>query len=380
MGGRIFAIQEDGTLHPMAEAPYADEDLFQRLLSDYPDLLVGEQIDEASPRRWVLVSREVGVPLEAEGGDTFSVDHLFLDQDGVPTLVEVKRSSDHRIRREVVGQMLDYAAHAVAHWRPDAIRAQFEGQCAQGGVDPMAQIAELIDADPSDEEAVEAYWSQVGTNLRAGRIRLMFVADQIGGELRRVIEFLNRFMDPVEVLGVEIRQYRGRGLRALVPRLVGQTMATQGKAGTSAPKRQWDEESFFRELAERRGPDEARVARKILEWAKPRVTRILWGHGSRDGSFVPVLHHGGRDHRAFAVYTYGVVEIYFYWHAYQPPFDDDAKRLELLRRINEATGAGLPDSSIQRRPSIALASLTDDAVLERFLAVFDWYLDKVRKT
>jgi hypothetical protein len=31
-----------------------------------------------------------------------------LDQDAVPTLVEVKRSSDTRIRREVMGQMSDY--------------------------------------------------------------------------------------------------------------------------------------------------------------------------------------------------------------------------------------------------------------------------------
>jgi hypothetical protein len=31
----------------------------------------------------------------------------------VPTLLEVKRSSDTRIRREVVGQMLDYAANGV---------------------------------------------------------------------------------------------------------------------------------------------------------------------------------------------------------------------------------------------------------------------------
>jgi len=379
MAGRIFAIQKDGTLHPMTEAPYADEDLFQRLLSDYPDLLVGEQINEETPRRWMLVSREVGVPLEAEGGDTFSVDHLFLDQDGVPTLVEVKRSSDHRIRREVVGQMLDYAAHAVAHWRPDAIRTRFEGQCAQGGADPMAQVAELIDADPSDEEAVEAYWAQVGTNLRAGRIRLMFVADVIGGELRRVIEFLNRFMDPVEVLGVEIRQYQGRGLRTLVPRLVGQTMATQGKAGTSAAKRQWDEESYFRELEERRGPDEARVARAILEWAKPRVTRVWWGRG-QDGNFVPTLDHHGRKHQVFGVVTRGVVDIYFLPYSNKPPFSAESKRLDLLERLNTIPGVSISRESIRRYPKIRLATLLDEKVLQQFLAVYDWYLDEVRKT
>ena len=46
-------------------------------------------------------------------GGRWLVDRLFLDQDGVPTLVEVKRSSDTRIRREVVGQLLEYAANAT---------------------------------------------------------------------------------------------------------------------------------------------------------------------------------------------------------------------------------------------------------------------------
>ena len=51
----------------------------------------------------------------------------------------------------------------------------------------------------------------------------MFVADEIPRELRRIIEFLNEKMSSVEVLGVEIRQYRGEGISALVPRVVGQT-------------------------------------------------------------------------------------------------------------------------------------------------------------
>jgi len=39
--------------------PYANEDLLQRLLADYPDLLAGDQMDKTVPRRWLLVSREV---------------------------------------------------------------------------------------------------------------------------------------------------------------------------------------------------------------------------------------------------------------------------------------------------------------------------------
>ena len=67
----------------------------------------------------------MAVPSEEGGGWRWSLDHLFLDQDGIRTLVEVKRSTDSRIRREVVGQMLDYAANAVVYWPVEEIRSTF---------------------------------------------------------------------------------------------------------------------------------------------------------------------------------------------------------------------------------------------------------------
>jgi hypothetical protein len=48
----------------MTERPYSTEDLLQNLLEDYPELLVGDQIDADVPRRLLLVSREFGVPNE----------------------------------------------------------------------------------------------------------------------------------------------------------------------------------------------------------------------------------------------------------------------------------------------------------------------------
>src|SRR5262249_20940385 len=103
MNGGIFLIQSGGGLVEMKEQPYDTEPVLLELLAKYPNLLAGDQMDGAAPRRWLLVSREMGVPSEEEGGDRWSLDHLFLDQDAIPTLIEVKRSSDTRIRREVVG-------------------------------------------------------------------------------------------------------------------------------------------------------------------------------------------------------------------------------------------------------------------------------------
>ena len=373
MPGRIYILDNDGkTLRSLEEQPYDSEDLLQELLGEHPDLLAGEQIDEATPRRWLLVDREVGVPIKEDAAGGMLLDHLFLDQDGVPTLVEVKRSSDTRIRREVVGQMLDYAAHAVAYWSVETIRARFEARCEDGGDDPDQLVAHLIDPDPDEDADVEAFWGQVKTSLQTGRIRLIFVADEIPPELRRVVEFLNRFMDPVEVLAVEIVQYVGEGLKTLVPRVIGQT------AKAPQPRRQWDEPSFFRELEARHGADAAGVARRLLEWAVANVTGVLWGRGIRSGSFVPVLDHREKGYSIFAVWTYGTVEITFQYYQSWPPFDVEEKRRELLGRLNAIEGVSIPEDAVARRPSIPLAVFADETRLAKFLRVYEWFLQEAQ--
>lgn len=375
MAERIFLLQGDGTLRAMNEAPYDSEDLLQRLLERYPDLLAGDQMNEAAPRRWLLVSREMGVPDAAMAGGRWSLDHLFLDQDAVPTLVEVKRSSDSRIRREVVGQMLDYAANAVVYWPVETLRATFEAKTE----DANARIAELLDAPDAD---VDAFWANVKTNLQAGRIRMVFVADSVPPELRRIVEFLNEQMDPAEVLALEVRQFVGENLKSLVPKVVGRTAAADRKRPSAPPAEQWTEERFFAALGDSSGPEAAAVARRLLEWIRPRVTRVWFGKGRELGSFVPTLEIDegparGLKLQFFAAWTYGTIEMYFQWLRNRPPFDEEDERLELLRRLNEIEGVDLPPESIVRRPTIRLDALADDDAFSKFTAAIEWGTSRV---
>jgi hypothetical protein len=122
-GEGIYLIQEDGGLLELSEQPYESEELLQQLLERYPSLLAGRQMSPAKPRRWVLVTREAGMPSRLGGSAQWSADHVFLDQDAVPTIVEVKRSSDTRILCEVVGQMLPDRPHtAQTHPEPPTPR------------------------------------------------------------------------------------------------------------------------------------------------------------------------------------------------------------------------------------------------------------------
>jgi hypothetical protein len=83
-----------------------------------------------------------------------------------------------------------------------------------------------------DEVDPEEFWQRVKINLQAGRVRMVFVADRIPPELRRIVEFLNLQMDPAEVLAIEVEQFVGRGLRTLVPRIIGQTAEAQRRKRT----------------------------------------------------------------------------------------------------------------------------------------------------
>jgi hypothetical protein len=288
----------------LTEQSYDSEDLLQRLLAQYPNLLAGSQIDKGSPRRWLLISREISVPDSQSGPGRWSVDHLFLDQDSIPTLVEVKRSYDTRIRREVVGQMLDYAANAVTYWPIEEIRLKFETRCENDSINPEQVLTEFL----GEDSAFEQFWEKLKINLRAGKIRMLFVADEIPAELQRIIEFLNGQMTPAEVLGVEVKQYIGQNLRTLVPRIIGQTS----------------------------------------EKLTPR-----WGRGKISGSFALFLKHNDKEYKIFSISTEGGGKLWFQFGDYgkYSPFDSPDKRNEFRLRLNSIPGISIAEEGINKYPT-----------------------------
>ncbi|MCL2053375.1 MAG: hypothetical protein FWG90_02890 [Oscillospiraceae bacterium] len=64
MSGKIFAIRDGEGLIELTQTPYENEDLFQSLIEKHPEILAGEQINPENPRKWILVSREMGVALD----------------------------------------------------------------------------------------------------------------------------------------------------------------------------------------------------------------------------------------------------------------------------------------------------------------------------
>jgi hypothetical protein len=379
MASGVFVLKDKDTLVPMEAARFASEDDFQSLLAKFPELLSGDQIDPSSPRKWILVRREKAVPSEENGGDRWSLDHLFLDQDGVPTLVEVKRQTDPRIRREVVGQMLDYAANCVVYWPVEGLQTDLEVTSAAQGKSSAEALSELLGPEASEAE----FWLKVKTNLEAGRIRLLFVADAIPSELRRIIEFLNKQMDPAEVLGVELRQFEGQGLRTLVPLVVGQTQeAAQKRNPAVRQNRHWDKASILAEIQSRFSEPELKVARRIAEWMKGSGGRLWFGTGQRSGSMgVIFTSKDGVELYPIILWTYGRIEIQFQWMKGRPFFDELENRRELMRRLNEIDGVNISNDDLAKRPSVPLSTLSSSpSNIEKFMDTLNWIVDRYRSS
>ena len=370
----IFLLQEGHSLIELKQQPYDSEDLLQELLERYPRLLAGDQVNPSSPRRWLLVSREAGLPDQEGGSDRWSVDHLFLDQDAIPTIVEVKRSSDTRIRREVVGQMLDYAANAVVYWPVERLIQLFETTSTVLGFNADEVLSEFLEGGNSVE-----FWQSVKTNLQAGKVRMIFVADEIPPQLQRIVEFLNSQMDPAEVLAVEIRQFVGEQSRTLVPRVIGQTIEAQNKKSIAGEGSSWDRDSLLAAIETRSGNAARVLANQIIDWAESKKLQMYWGKGKVFGSFVPYFKYNGQTFIPFTMYSYGKIEIPFGILRTRPPFNQDFKRVELLNMLNEVSGVNLPADSISKRPTVLIAEIAKQDSLFRLLACFEWAMKEYRE-
>jgi len=372
----IFLLQDDRTLLEMKEELYDSEALLQSLLEDYPKLLAGAQINPDSPRRWILIKREMGIPDKEQGSDRWAVDHLFLDQEAIPTLVEVKRSTDTRTRREVVAQMLDYAANSVQYWEIDDIIESYQEDCQDKNLDPDECLLNVLGTSIE----LDDFWDLVNANLKQGKIRMLFVADIIPPELQRIVEFLNEQMNPAEVLAVEVKQYTGQNLKTLVSRVVGQTMkAVDIKASRSGKSIQWTKGLLLDQVHDLKGEDIARVVDRLISWCENKKYYLKYGKGAVEGSVQLGYESDSGTIYKFFYISSGKSYVWFDYIMKYPPFDEKENRINLLNRLNSIKGMTFRDDKLESTSSSELTGLTDDTEFKKFCDVFEWIVEEIRK-
>jgi hypothetical protein len=361
MSESIFLIGANNDLSELRRSDYGSEDVFQKLLADHPAIL---RAAAGAKGKLLLIRREQPVPDQTEGTERWSLDHLFLDGDAVPVLVEVKQASDTRARREVVAQMLDYAANGVAYWPIDKIITAYRETALAQGRDPDIDLLSFL-----GDATTDSFWRQVESNLRSGRIRMVFVADRIPKELVRIVEFMNEQMRPAEVLAIEVEHFSGaNGMRTLVPRLVGATARAQATKSIEAEL--LSEEEWLADLADRKGRDAFRGAERAVHWFRENGF-LVEPTRSQDALFAQIARADGKPAWPFFIRrSSGRLEISLGNLINVPAYRSDAARKDILDRIRT-----LPTKNIRATdklngwPSIALEELLKEEVWSAFRSI-----------
>jgi hypothetical protein len=284
----VYVIRDSGVTEPMTRVRCQNEDQeLQQLLEKNPDLLPGDQIEPEDPRRWLLIKREMPVPDPNTGTGRWSIDFFFVDQDATPTFVECKRFADTRSRREIVGQMLEYAANGHYYWTAEEMRNLAQASAKQRDLELEEAIQQL---NPTEDESPDAFFDRVQQNLRQGQLRIVFFLEDSPMELRSVVDFLNKQLERSEVLLVEARQYTRDGVTVVAPTLFGYTEeARQVKrvvtVSSGASRRKWDKASFLADAKVKLTNKDAQDIETLYDEITAMGYGMNWGTGASRGSF-----------------------------------------------------------------------------------------------
>lgn len=195
-----------------------EEGELQDLLESDLNLIPGDQLNIDEPCRWLLVKREMPVQDPSSGEVRWSIDFFITDQYAFPTFVECKRYANTQSRREVVGQVLEYAANAHHYWSREQLREMASETSVKKNCSIEGELKRIGVTDTEDD-----YFDRVVENLREGQLRLIFFLENSPVELRNIVEFLNRQTERTEFLIVEARLFEMEGIRIAAPTVFGYT-------------------------------------------------------------------------------------------------------------------------------------------------------------
>lgn len=325
----IFLLEADSVrslpVRPMRTGLFGKtlEDALQTLLQRHPEVIPGKQIDasDSDPPKFVLLRREMPI-------GSWSLDHLFVDQKAVLTLVETKLIQNPEARREVIGQAIEYAANAANLWS--------NGVARQKATDFWSaqekSLDEFLAKEFGEDLDIDAFWNSVEDDLKRGKIRLMIAADELRPEVRRMIEYLNEEMRNAEVLGLELKCYgEDSGSLVLVPRIVGQTQQVADRKASDLLPIAWSLDRLRTTFDEFPDEDLGKRLRKALDWAEERRFFMetkgktpQFGLRGRGGKKIGSFNHNG------TVYLFIAESQYIGDSADRDQLVSDLKQLQML--------------------------------------------------
>ncbi|WP_426029492.1 hypothetical protein [Caulobacter sp. DWP3-1-3b2] len=184
----------------------------QKLVHDHPGTLPIAEIDP-------MYVGAVAVCREMQLGKAGRIDNFLITPSGLPVLVECKLWRNPEARREVVGQILDYAK-VLSRWSFTDLQREV-GTRTRAGPDALLNIVRAANSSVDEVQFTDA----VSANLRRGRFLLLILGDGVREDVEAIAEYLQRHAGLHFTFGlVEFPIYAlPNGEMLVVPRVLART-------------------------------------------------------------------------------------------------------------------------------------------------------------
>lgn len=278
------------------------EEWIQKLIYNHPAIL---PVNDIEPSFGPLIS--IGREIPTKVG---FLDNLYVSQDGYLTIVETKLWKNPQARREVVGQIIDYAKELSKWTFTDLDNAivsfsRLYNKNDDGLLDMVRKNAEL-------DEAEEKYLiDNISKNLKRGRFLLLIVGDGIRESVEEMIEYLSQSPQLHFTLAlVELQVFRlgeDNSSLIIIPQVVTRTkeitraivriegnysadlkinietdLGTETESKKINPQLRFSitAEDYFEQLQQKTSPEIVEFAKQIINDAQESGYFIEWNSGS----------------------------------------------------------------------------------------------------
>ena len=156
------------------------ESWLQEILYSEPSILPTNEID-SSFSNLIPIGREIPVK---SGENTGYIDDFYISSKGYLVIVETKLWRNPEARREVVGQIIDYA-QSVQKWDYEKLNNVYKEYHNKNLFDVFVELGYYS----NEEEAI--FVDRVTKNIENARFLLMIVGDGIRESVEKMVSFLN---------------------------------------------------------------------------------------------------------------------------------------------------------------------------------------------
>jgi len=188
------------------------EEWMQSLIEKTPSILPTGSISSVYAPL-ICLAREVETP-------SGFIDNLYISAKGYIVLVETKLWRNPEARREVVGQILDYAKD-IQKWNYENINTAYKKYHRTN----ESLFSRLVSDNLCDADDEAIFIDTVEKNLKSARFLLMIVGDGIREGVEKMSEFLNQnptMQYHFALCELEVYQF-DNGQRLVVPQLTTKT-------------------------------------------------------------------------------------------------------------------------------------------------------------